>query len=184
MICEKLFYLLSYIKTMPFAFNKQLWDAGRKIEDEALPKLNNYFKTNFKRNENNIFDILDFKDDEQKIILEVKGRFNRSDAYEDTIITASKVMAGQQAIDQGYRVFFLFVFLNCSKIMELKEDSSFKVKFTGTNCIKHYMIPVAELDDFDDEKEFLSINAAGTTLQAVAQQGEPEPEPEELETAD
>jgi len=70
--------------------------------------------------------------------------------------------------------------------MELKEDSSFKVKFTGTNCIRHYMIPVAELDDFDDEKEFLSINAAGTTLepQAVAQQGEPEPEPEELETAD
>ena len=160
---------------MPFAFNKELWEAGRKIEDDALPKLNKYFKTNFKRNENDIFDILDFKDDDDKIIVEVKGRFNRSDDYEDTIITASKIMAGQQAIDEGYRVFFLFVFTNCSKIMELKEDSSFKVKFTGSNCIRHYMIPVSGLDDFDDEKEFLSINAAGTTL---------EPEPEELETAD
>ena len=130
---------------MPFKFNRELWESGRKIEDEALPKLNKYFKTNFLRNENDIFDILDFKDEEEKIIVEVKGRFNASDKYDDTIITASKVMAGQQAIDEGYRVFFLFVFTDCSKIME------FKVKFTGTNCIRHYMIPVADLQDFDEE---------------------------------
>jgi hypothetical protein len=83
----------------------------------------------------------------------VKGRFNTHDKYEDTIITASKVMAGQQAIDDGYKVYFLFVFTDCSKIMELKEDSSFKVRFTGTNCIKHYMIPVSELDDFGEEEQ-------------------------------
>ena len=146
-----------------FEFNKELWDAGRKIEDAALPQLNKYFKTNFKRNENDIFDILDFKDEEEKIIVEVKGRFNTSDKYEDTIITASKVMAGQQAIDDGYKVFFLFVFTDKSLIMELKEDSSFKVKFTGSNCIQHYMIPVSGLEDFVDEPEEIK---------------EPEPEPE------
>tara|TARA_R110000824_G_scaffold110041_2_gene257961 strand:- start:465 stop:911 length:447 start_codon:yes stop_codon:yes gene_type:complete len=136
-----------------FAFNKQLWDAGRKIEDAALPKLNKYFNTDFKRNENDIFDILDFKDEENKKIVEVKGRFNKSDAYEDTIITASKVMAGHQAIDEGYQVYFLFVFTDKSMIMELKEDSSFKVKFTGTNCIKHYMIPVSSLEELVDDGE-------------------------------
>ena len=146
-----------------FAFNKELWNAGRKIEDAALPELNKYFKTEFTRNENDIYDILDFKDPKQKIIVEVKGRFNASDAYEDTIITASKVLAGHQAIDQGYKVFFLFVFTDCSKIMELKEDSSFKVKYTGSNCIAHYLIPVAGLADFvamkDDEvKQLTSIN--------------------------
>ena len=138
---------------MPFEFNQKLWNVGREIEDEALPELNKYFNSDFKRNENNIYDILDFKDVEAKIIVEVKGRRNASDAYEDTIITASKVMAGQQAIDQGYRVYFLFVFSDCSKIMELKEDSSFKVKYTGTNSIQHYMIPVASLDDFVPVKE-------------------------------
>tara|TARA_R110000772_G_scaffold105824_2_gene207632 strand:- start:649 stop:1119 length:471 start_codon:yes stop_codon:yes gene_type:complete len=143
-----------------FPFNKKLWDAGREIEDAALPELNKYFKTNFKRNENDIFDILDFKDEEEKIIVEVKGRFNTHDKYEDTIITASKVMAGHQAIDDGYKVFFLFVFTDCSKIMELKEDSSFKVKFTGTNCIKHYMIPVAGLDDFENIEEPEEIKEA------------------------
>ena len=153
---------------MPFKFNKELWDAGRKIEDDALPKLNKYFKTNFKRNENDIFDILDFKDEEQKLIVEVKGRFNTADKYEDTIITASKVMAGQQAIDEGYKVYFLFVFTDCSKIMELTQDSSFKVRFTGTNCIKHYLIPVADLQDFDDETESEKIE--------IIKELEPEPE--------
>ena len=154
-----------------FKFNKELWDAGRKIEDKSLPQLNKYFKTNFKRNENDIFDILDFKDEEQKIIVEVKGRFNSSDAYEDTIITTSKVMAGHQAIEQGYKVFFLFVFTDCSKIMELKEDSSFKVKFTGSNCIKHYMIPVKDLDDFEP---------GDIVIEEGEELEEPEPE-EELE---
>ena len=154
-----------------FKFNRELWDAGRKIENDALPQLNKYFKTNFKRNENDIYDILDFKDDEQKIIVEVKGRFNSSDAYEDTIITPSKVMSGHQAIDKGYKVFFLFVFTDCSKIMELKEDSSFKVKFTGTNCIKHYMIPVKDLDDFEP---------GDIVIEEGEELEEPEPE-EELE---
>jgi len=76
-------------------------------------------------------------------------------------------MAGHQAIEQGYKVYFLFVFTDCSKIMELKEDSSFKVTYTGTNCIQHYMIPVSSLEDFEDEckkhREELK---------------EPEPEPE------
>ena len=67
-------------------------------------------------------------------------------------------MAGQQDIDEGYRVYFLFVFTDCSKIMELKADSEFKCKFTGSNCIKHYLIPVAGLLDFDpDNDEFVAI---------------------------
>ena len=62
-------------------------------------------------------------------------------------------MAGHQAIDDGYKVFFLFVFTDKSMIIELKEEQSFKVKFTGTNCIKHYCIPITELKDFDPDEE-------------------------------
>ena len=36
-------------------------------------------------------------------------------------------------------------------IIELKEDSSFKVRFTGTNCIKHYCIPISLLKDFEPD---------------------------------
>tara|TARA_R110000787_G_scaffold96754_1_gene200251 strand:- start:221 stop:649 length:429 start_codon:yes stop_codon:yes gene_type:complete len=138
---------------MPFKFNKELWTIGQKIEDEALPKLNKYFKTDLQRDENNIWDILDFRDENNKVIVEVKGRLIPSTQYDDTIITASKVMAGHQAIDEGYKVYFLFVFTDKSMIIELTEEQSFKVRFTGTNCIKHYCIPITELKDFDPDEE-------------------------------
>tara|TARA_R110002020_G_scaffold18196_5_gene63968 strand:- start:19 stop:423 length:405 start_codon:yes stop_codon:yes gene_type:complete len=133
---------------MPFEFNKKLWELGRKIEDETLPELNEYFECNFERNENDIFDVFDFKDEEKKIVVEVKGRRNTSTEYEDTIITASKVTTGYQAIEGGYKVYFVFAFTDKLMFIELKEDSSFKCKFTGTNCIRHYLIPVKDLQEF------------------------------------
>jgi hypothetical protein len=132
---------------MPFKFNKTLWELGRKIEDETLPELNEYFECNFERNENDIFDVFDFKDEEKKIVVEVKGRRNTSTEYEDTIITASKITAGYQAIETGYKVYYVFAFTDKIMFIELKEDSSFKCKFTGTNCIRHYLIPVKDLQE-------------------------------------
>tara|TARA_R100001015_G_scaffold17096_1_gene9158 strand:- start:2104 stop:2508 length:405 start_codon:yes stop_codon:yes gene_type:complete len=132
---------------MPFEFNKKLWELGRKIEDETLPELNEYFECNFERNENDIFDVFDFKDEEKKIVVEVKGRRNTSTEYEDTIITASKITAGYQAIETGYKVYYVFAFTDKIMFIELKEDSSFKCKFTGTNCIRHYLIPVKDLQE-------------------------------------
>jgi len=142
---------------MPFKFNQELWKLGQKIEDDTLPIINKHYGCNFKRNENDIFDILDFKDDVNKKIVEIKGRRIPSTQYEDTIITASKVTEGYMKIDQGYRVFFVFVFSDKTMEIELKEDSEFKVRFTGTNCIKHHCIPIANLteihEDSSDEEQ-------------------------------
>ena len=137
---------------MPFKFNEKLWKIGQKIEDETLPLINKYYDCDFKRNENDIFDILDFKDDEKKIVVEIKGRRCSSTQYEDTIITASKVTEGFMKIDEGYKVYFVFVFKDKTMEIELKEDCEFKVKFTGTNCIKHYCIPVKDLTEIKDEE--------------------------------
>ncbi len=149
-IQELFFYLLNVYK-MPFPFNKTLWEYGRKIEDTALPIINQLYECDFKRNENDIFDILDFHDPEQKKIVEIKGRRIPHDRYEDTIITTGKVTEGFKAIDQGYRVFFVFVFTDKMFQMELKEDQSFKCKLTGTNSIPHYLIPVKELTEIKEE---------------------------------
>ena len=149
---------------MPFKFNETLWKLGQKIEDDTLPLINKHYECDFKRNENDIFDILDFKDDAKKKIVEIKGRRIPSTQYEDTIITASKVTEGYMKIDQGYKVFFVFVFTDKVMEIELKEDSEFKVKFTGTNCIKHHCIPIADLteidadDSSDEEEEMEKIN--------------------------
>jgi len=137
---------------MPFKFNKELWDIGRKIEDTTLPLINSHYECNFQRNENDIFDILDFKDDDKKKIVEIKGRRIASTQYAETIITASKVTAGFQKIDDGYKVFFVFVFTDKIFEYELKEDTGFKCKYTGTNCIKHYLIPIDELIEIKQEE--------------------------------
>ena len=136
---------------MPFEFNQELWEIGRQIEDKTLPLINKYYECNFERNENDIFDILDFKDETQKKIVEVKGRRIPSTKFPETIITASKITAGFQQIDQGYRVFLVFVFTDKIFEYELKEDAEFKCKFTGTNCIKHYLIPIDELTEIKEE---------------------------------
>jgi hypothetical protein len=138
---------------MPFKFNETLWKLGQKIEDDTLPLINKHYGCDFKRNENDIFDILDFKDDDTKKIVEIKGRRIPSTQYEDTIITASKVTEGFMKIDQGYRVFFVFAFTDKTMEIELKEDSEFKVRFTGTNSIKHYCIPVTDLTEIEKEEE-------------------------------
>jgi len=36
---------------------------------------------------------------------------------------------------------------------ELKEDASFDCKYTGTNCIQHYLIPITELTEIMPEEE-------------------------------
>mgnify|MGYP003149021536 FL=1 len=136
---------------MPFEFNKELWEIGRQIEDKTLPLINKYYKCNFERNENDIFDILDFKDDTEKKIVEIKGRRIPSTKYNETIITASKVTAGFQQIDKGYKVYFVFVFTDKIFEYQLREDSEFQCKFTGTNCIKHYLIPIDELTEIKEE---------------------------------
>ena len=138
---------------MPFKFNEELWKVGRKIEDDALPVLNDFFECNFERNENDIFDLFDFKDEEKKMIVEVKGRRIPSTQYKETIITASKITEGYRAIEDGWKVYFLFVFTDKSGYFELKEDSSFKCKLTGTNCIQHYLIPVEDLKELKETEE-------------------------------
>lgn len=143
---------------MPFKFNKQLWELGQKIEDQTLPKINKYYNCDFKRNENDIFDIFDFKDENNKVIVEIKGRRISSTQYKETIITASKVTNGFMKIDEGYRVYFVFVFTDKVMEIELKEDVEFQCKFTGTNSIKHYLIPIDSLteiveEDSDEELE-------------------------------
>jgi len=132
-----------------FKFNKYLWDIGQKIEDETLPILNKYFNADFKRS-NDIFDVLDFHDDTKKIICEIKGRRINHNQYKDTIITCKKITEGFMKIDSGYRVFFIFAFKDKTMGIELKEDFSYPIKITGTNSIEHYLIPVEDLKEIDD----------------------------------
>ena len=132
------------------SFNNALWQIGKQIEDELLPKINTAFDADFKRSED-IFDILDFKDDEKKRIVEVKGRRISSEQYDTTIITCGKLTEALMKIEVGYQVYFFFVFNDKTMYIKVNpEECNWNMKMTGTNHIPHYLIPIKDLTEFDE----------------------------------
>ena len=92
-------------------FNQYLWNIGKQIEDELLPKINSAFGCEFERSDD-IFDIIDFKDAIKKKAVEVKGRRNTHDKYDTTIITCGKLTEALMKVECGWDVYFFFVFTN------------------------------------------------------------------------
>jgi len=127
-----------------FSFNKELWEYGNKIEDKIKPLLNNKFNADFKKS-NDIWDILDFHDNKKKIICEIKGRKINHNEFKDTIIPMNKVNTGLMKVDDGYEVYFIFVFQDKTMYCRLNDDLEYCVKLTGTNCIEHACIPITSL---------------------------------------
>jgi len=130
-------------------FNKVLWEIGKKTEDELKPDIDKFFGCDFYRNDDK-FDVLDFHDDNNKVIVEVKGRGCRSNQWKETILTCGKITEGLMEVEKGYDVYIFFVFTDKTKYLKLETDKcNWDIKRTGTRYIPHYLIPVDELIDFD-----------------------------------
>lgn len=133
-----------------FDFNKTLWEFGTKIEDAVRPKLNQLWECDFKRSEN-IFETIDFKDEETKIACEVKGRRIPSTQYNDTIIPFSKWVDGCRLVEDGWKVYYVFVFTDKTMYVEITGEENWKVKLTGTFGIEHHLIPISELKEIGSD---------------------------------
>ena len=143
---------MEYKQKNRFDFNKQLLTLGTKIEDAILHSLNTKFDADFQRDDD-IFDIIDFRDGDKKIACEIKGRRNTSSQYEDTIITMNKITKGWMMIEEGWDVYLIFVFTDKTMHHKLTGEENWKVKLTGTFGIEHYLIPVSELKEFEVEDQ-------------------------------
>ena len=144
---------------MPGKFNKTLWTMGHNIENNIYPLLNKKLNCNFVRS-NDIFDVFDFCDNNKKIIVEIKGRNTSSLKYKETIISYNKVQEGYRKLDDGYKVFFVFVFTDKTMYIELKSDLMWEAKLTGSYGVAHALIPVNNLMDFDylDSPDFETLS--------------------------
>tara|TARA_R110000824_G_scaffold397994_1_gene601385 strand:+ start:672 stop:1100 length:429 start_codon:yes stop_codon:yes gene_type:complete len=133
------------------AFNKVLWEKGKETEDAILPHLNNYFCADFKRDDD-IFDILDFRDPESKKIVEVKGRTIPSTQFTETIITCGKITEGlmEMECDPQLEIYYFFVFTDRTMFIKLEKDFDWVIRRTGTNFIPHYLIPINTMLEFDE----------------------------------
>tara|TARA_R110002051_G_scaffold219558_1_gene283551 strand:+ start:830 stop:1252 length:423 start_codon:yes stop_codon:yes gene_type:complete len=132
-----------------FVFNHTLWKLGQEIEDAVLPSINSKWEADFKRKQD-IFDVIDFHDDDKKIACEVKGRRIKSSAYPTTIITLNKVHKAYQLIEEGWEVYFVFVFTDKTLYCKLTGEENWEVKLTGTFQIEHNLIPITELKEIEE----------------------------------
>ena len=71
---------------------------------------------------------------------------------------------GHNIENNGYKVFFVFVFTDKTMYIELKSDLMWEVKLTGSYGVAHALIPVNNLMDFDyldsPDLETLSLDLA------------------------
>lgn len=145
----KFFYKFDYI--MAKQFNTKLWNIGRQIEDELKPKIDDFFGCSFERSDN-VFDVLDFHDENNKKIVEVKGRRCPSSQYPTTIITCGKITEGLMRMEQDaeLEVYYFFVFTDKTLYFKLDpQNCDFDMKRTGTAHIPHYLIPIKDLIEFE-----------------------------------
>lgn len=134
-----------------FQFNKVLHDFGIKIEKELKPYLDEHFDTTFEKRSDDIFDVIDFTDN-KNIQIEVKGRTCSSDAWEETIVTMSKIVEIEMLYEENpeLEVYIFFVFTDKTMYIKMpRERPNWKVKFTGSFGVKHLLIPVKELTEFE-----------------------------------
>ena len=133
-------------------FNKELWEFGTKLEDAIKPQLEEKFNCELGRSDD-IFDVIDFRDNENKIAVEIKGRRCPSTQYKDTIITRGKIDTGWKLNDLGWKVYLIFIFTDKTLYHQITGEESWKVKLTGTNNIEHFLLPISELKEFDEDSE-------------------------------
>ena len=131
-------------------FNRELWTIGRNIEDTIKPKIDEYFGCEFERSDD-IYDVMDFRDEAKKIIVEVKGRRISSTQFRDTIITCNKITEGLVELEKGYEVYYFFVFTDKVLFHKLSDEDEFVMKLTGTFHKPHYLLPIKDLSEFEGE---------------------------------
>ena len=132
-------------------FNKTLWTLGTKIEDEIKPHLEEFLGKELFRGDD-IYDIMDFKSEDEKLVVEIKGRRVSSTDFKTTIITCGKIIEAEKlmCVNEEVKVYIFFVYTDCVKYIQLpKERPDWDCKHTGTNHIPHFLIPVNELMDFE-----------------------------------
>lgn len=137
---------------MPFKFNKELWEFGKNLEDAIKPDLEKSFNCSLSRSDD-IFDVMDFRDNENQIAVEIKGRKCPSTQYKDTIITRGKIDTAWKLNDVGWKVYLIFIFTDKTLYHQITGEESWKVKLTGTNNIEHFLLPVSELKEFEEDSE-------------------------------
>ena len=81
---------------------------GDLCEQQCIHKFNDYFKCSLQKISK--CSIIDFIDEDNKIVIELKARRVNKHKYIDTMIGTNKLIESDTYIKGGYKVYFAFAF--------------------------------------------------------------------------
>jgi hypothetical protein len=129
---------------------------GDKQEKNLINTIQQEFKTVLSKTKN--FNTFDYENRKEKILIELKSRRINKNKYTDTLIGYNKVKSGLDKIKEGYRIIFIFSFIDNLCYYELSKEINISWirkggrTDRGKDEIKeYYYIPINKLIDFENK---------------------------------
>ena len=123
--------------------NPEYYNYGKQKEKEVFLTLKEKFK-NIQETKERYSD-WDFIDKEGKILIELKSRRVNSNKFNSTILGSNKIHKGRKCSLEGYKVYYIFNFLDKILYYRLKNKDIFRESFF--NYKYHSFIPNNKLKE-------------------------------------
>jgi len=126
---------------------------GEEHENSTHQVLNDFFVCDFEKTDK--YATFDFTDEKEMVHIELKTRRNTKHQYPTTMMPYSKVRKGLVCVSKGYRVYFVFKFIDQLCYYELLEQNTNYIQ--KNRCGRkdrgkreyndYYMIPITVLQN-------------------------------------
>ena len=130
------------------------YSFGEEQEQRLLPILNEYFDLQLELTQQQ--DRFDYIDTNKKVLIELKSRRVNKNQYSTTIVPEKKYLCGVEKSSQGWRVIYVFNFIDCISYIEPDPNKNYVVRKQGRKdrgkleYVNHINFNVSELIDIQD----------------------------------
>ena len=130
------------------------YSFGEEQEQRLLPILNEYFDLQLELTQQQ--DRFDYIDTNKKVLIELKSRRVNKNQYSTTIVPEKKYLCGVEKSSQGWRVIYVFNFIDCISYIEPDPNKNYVVRKQGRKdrgkleYVNHINFNISELIDIQD----------------------------------
>ena len=130
------------------------YSFGEEQEQRLLPILNEYFDLQLELTQQQ--DRFDYIDTNNKVLIELKSRRVNKNQYSTTIVPEKKYLCGVEKSSQGWRVIYVFNFIDCISYIEPDPNKNYVVRKQGRKdrgkleYVNHINFNITDLTDIQD----------------------------------
>lgn len=130
------------------------YSFGEEQEQRLLPILNDFFELELELTQQQ--DRFDYIDKNKKVLIELKSRRVNKNKYSTTIVPERKYLCGVEKSSQGWRIIYVFNFIDCISYIEPDPNKEYVVRRQGRRdrgkleYVNHINFNISDLTDIQD----------------------------------